>query len=418
MLLCVGCPGGRSVRPPTSANAKRARVGHRTITTGRRVIAFLNGIGGAAAGVMVVISVVSFIAGRITAEGHTGPPEIRLDARVVQPSTEESEAQPEIRTGWGGSVTTSDGETLELRIKLVANDPSDVDVDVALPPELEAVERAVLPPITDGRIELRGSTIEKNGGEMILTAVVRSDVSACPRTAFVSASASGKGGSRSSTIVGLTVFSAEACGKPVGTGDYYPGDRKLWDWNVDRVGPTDRAVLNSYINTPSYGHEPSLMMVRSETRNTSFSYSTQVAALGERLTFRVTAINSSNENVEPMLTAKATHVRVSIPTGTSQRLRVRGYVSSANADMAEATSDLVSDQPFMLRYVPGSARAFTIGGPDSGAPISDDVVSPPKVDGPTDNSGALIGSRAINGDLLPGAANMVAVEINVEVVPG
>jgi hypothetical protein len=105
--------------------------------------------------------------------------------------------------------------------------------------------------------------------------------------------------------------------------------------------------------------------------------------------------------------ARRTSVRLELPTGSSEALRVRGYVSIDNPargwpGLVEDTVDFADDRPFRLDYVPGSVRAY-FHGDDRGLPLSDEIV----------DDGVQLGFRNLSGYFPGGERFAATVQIRV-----
>lgn len=122
-------------------------------------------------------------------------------------------------------------------------------------------------------------------------------------------------------------------------------------------------------------------------------------------------VHNNNPNGED---AVAEDVRVSfnIPTDSSRKVRVNGFIESSNATPAEYWDyvDFESDVPFHLEYVYGSASLENNGiGSGGGLQLSDDIVL-------AASGGTLIGYNELDGKI-PGCYQYSAyISIRVKVV--
>ncbi len=205
--------------------------------------------------------------------------------------------------------------------------------------------------------------------------------------------------------------------------EYYPA-RQPFDYNkpcnpddsdiYDRCGSMTGPVFNSFINTPSYGDERAFVDARRSDQTTGDVYKNvlnDVTGGSKEVVIRMYVHNNANQstNASGLGVARNTKVRVALPSGTSQTLRARGYISADNAKPAlvEDTVDLVGNEEFSLDYVEGSARLYDNNKFKNGVQVSDSIVT----------SGAPIGSDAMDGNMKGCFEYEATVEIRVKVVP-
>lgn len=206
--------------------------------------------------------------------------------------------------------------------------------------------------------------------------------------------------------------------------EYYPA-RQPFDYNkpcnpndndkYDRCGSLTGPVFNSFINTPSYGDERAFVDARRTDQTTGDVYKdvlNDVTGGSKEVVIRMYVHNNANQstNASGLGVARNTRVRVALPTGTSQTLRARGYISADNATprLVEDTVDLVGREQFSLNYVAGSARLYDNDNFKNGVRVSDSIVG---------SSGALIGSDALDGKMKGCFEYEAVVEIKVKVTP-
>jgi len=212
-------------------------------------------------------------------------------------------------------------------------------------------------------------------------------------------------------VAPVVIFDRSACkqAQDAATGVFSP-TRQTWDWNNDKKGPTTRPVLNSYVNTTVYGDERGFLDAALATKESSggFSNLTPVSSFGDRVLVRFYVINDANQAIQPLLTANGTRVRLDIPSVPGTSLRLHGRITSSNVDpeTVEDTADISSDLSFRLEYVPGSAKAYSNEWP-RGTTVSDHIAT---------SDGALVGSKHLDGDLLPDFAGSLLVTLELRVV--
>ncbi len=206
--------------------------------------------------------------------------------------------------------------------------------------------------------------------------------------------------------------------------EFYP-DRPVYDYNRmplngkdcqpaddaagNRCGSMNGPVFNSFVNAPGTGDERAFADARKTDGTTTYqNVVTDVTNGSKEVIVRMYVHNNANTgtNASGKGIAKDTKVRVLVPTGETQSLRTRSYISASNAGTVEDTVDYTSDtQAFRLEYIPGSAKIFS-NGPVNGATLSDSIVT----------TGAPIGYNALNGDL-PGCFEYEAtVEVRLRVL--
>jgi hypothetical protein len=207
--------------------------------------------------------------------------------------------------------------------------------------------------------------------------------------------------------------------------EYYPA-RPVWDYNKTqgqdcsdvsnsaadhgRCGPTDGPVFDSFINTPSYGDERSFLDARLAEAMAAGSYKDVVdlsgTKAGQRLVVRLYVNNDANEKYGPKTTAHNTKVRLTVPTGSAEGLRVRGYISANNASPGEVedTVDFVSDRPFRLRLVSGSAAMYR--NDQRKQYLSNSITT----------DGALVGVASTDGEFPAGFGKDAVIQAELEVL--
>jgi uncharacterized repeat protein (TIGR01451 family) len=207
----------------------------------------------------------------------------------------------------------------------------------------------------------------------------------------------------------------------VAIAEFYPA-RPVFDYNkapvngtsctaadanaYNRCGSMTGPVFNSFINTPSYGDERAFLDGRKSDAGVGSNADqiNDVTSGTKEVVLRTYVHNNANQNLNAGGNGVATgaKVRVALPTGTSQVLRARSYISANNAAQVEDTADLVGSQQFSVEYVAGSAKLLR-GTAQYG--LSDSIVT----------TGALIGDKTMDGNL-PGCFDYAAlVEIKVRV---
>lgn len=192
--------------------------------------------------------------------------------------------------------------------------------------------------------------------------------------------------------------------------------RGLYDYNdpAQRVGSMNGPVLNSFINTPSYGDERNFTRV-SPAGTSQWAETANNVQAGQEVEFRVYVHNNANQstngsNLDGPGVALDTRVRFAIPTGQANGIDVGGYISASNGKNKDGgamtqvydTATVRNDaKAFSLDYVEGSARLYNNGAFSAGMQLPDSIVTA---------SGAQIGWNALDGRL-PGCFEFDAVVI-------
>ncbi len=203
--------------------------------------------------------------------------------------------------------------------------------------------------------------------------------------------------------------------------EFYP-DRPAFDYNkpcnpddgdiYDRCGSLTGPVFNSFINTPSYGDERAFLDARRSDQTASGSYKnvlSDVTGGSKEVVVRMYIHNNANQstNESGLGIARNTTVKVALPSGTSQALRARGYISASNAASVEDTVDFTAGEEFSVSYVPGSAILYDNDNFAGGVTLGDSIVT----------SGTQIGSDALNGNMKGCFEFEAVVQIKVKVTP-
>jgi hypothetical protein len=197
-----------------------------------------------------------------------------------------------------------------------------------------------------------------------------------------------------SQLIGLADEHSFACLALESWSTFYP-DRPVYDyngltWGQGRHGAIDRRpVFNSFINTPSYGDERTFFDGRraDQSPNTNYDPIRDVTHGSKMTVLRAYVDNMAYVfSDDPYCsTAYGTRVRMYLPTATATALRARAYIWADNADMVEDTVDLIGEEPFRVKYIPGSAE---LRRNNLKYELSDSIV---------ENDGALIGHSVMDG---------------------
>jgi hypothetical protein len=206
---------------------------------------------------------------------------------------------------------------------------------------------------------------------------------------------------------------------------YDPNDNNCADPNnpgrfFGRCGAITGHVLDSFINTPSYGDETHFFDARlgNHATNTNADPLTDVT-IGSTVVLRAYVDNDTllNPNNPAASETHNTRVRVNLhPTTDVEQLlsnkwvlQPEAFVSASDAQTVEDGVNLVGPEPFALEYEAGSARLLR------------DNITYPLSNGIVDGEGAPIGLLYMNGNLPSGnnfdAAALVELRAHVVSVP-
>lgn len=158
----------------------------------------------------------------------------------------------------------------------------------------------------------------------------------------------------------------------------------------------------------------------SATPSTTWSGNNITVEDGKYYVIRLYVHNNNPNGYDAV--AEDTHVKFSIPNGTSKQIQVNGFISSSNADITGYWDyvNFNSETPFHLDYVYGSALLSNSKAKDEAAAsgyldnagwkLSDDIVKAASTDG------VLIGSDALDGKVPGGRDYAGYVTIQVKAV--
>jgi len=162
-------------------------------------------------------------------------------------------------------------------------------------------------------------------------------------------------------------------------------------WGPDRPTFTDQTppnyiTFNSILSSAGYGDERDFVNVKDKS-DTSYGNWKNEIQVEKGKTYRVRMFVHNNANPNLNLVANNVRATAAIDNATPKTTNyVSGYINADNANPTEYWDDIkfVSDKPFNLAYVPGSAQYFNnwtdgktfAGSTDKGyAPLSDALFS-------------------------------------------
>jgi hypothetical protein len=158
--------------------------------------------------------------------------------------------------------------------------------------------------------------------------------------------------------------------------------RPTFTWNH----PATFITFNSITDNPVWGDERFLVKARDVNAAPSTLSTKMTVNDNQELLVAVYFHNNAASNLN--LVAKNTKVKVNLPSGSATNQEIKAFISADNATPQSvfSTMDLISDNPFTLQFIPGSAQLKTNFVTTS---LSDDIV----------NGGVLVGTLGNNGDV-------------------
>lgn len=192
---------------------------------------------------------------------------------------------------------------------------------------------------------------------------------------------------------------------------FVPG--ALMAWGPEREtftmeNPASYNTFNSIVDNPEVGDERNFLVIKDAASTNSGGWQDEITAEpGKEYLVRVYVHNDAAENHN--LEATNTRVKVNVPTDTGKKVSLGGFVTADNATPKEVWDDaaLVGDYDFNVAYVAGSARLYNNHFGESGAQLSDDIVT---------SKGALVGYDKLDG-VVPGCmkyAGYVTFKVKVQ----
>ncbi len=190
----------------------------------------------------------------------------------------------------------------------------------------------------------------------------------------------------------VAVVAGLAIAVPIAVNAGYGPDRPVFDWNnpADRIGSAVGPVLNSFVNTPTYGDERAFVDAKNATNTNPGGFADTVDVVpGQEYTIRAYVHNNGNQDLNDAAhdfksVATNTRVHFKVLPGVANGNEVTGYISADNAvdrngnplrtvfDTVKLKND---NQAFSLEYEPGSARLESNVHPFPGVALPDAITS-------------------------------------------
>ena len=169
-------------------------------------------------------------------------------------------------------------------------------------------------------------------------------------------------------------------------------------WGPDRptytmAQPADHVTFNSITDNSEVGDERNFLTIKDASNTAAGGWQDSATAqAGHEYLVRVYVHNDAAAN----LNLKATNVRtkVNVPTTTGKSVQLGGFITSDNAAPQEIwdSAALTSNSDFNVAYVAGSARLYNNAFGQTGAQLSDGIVT---------DAGAQLGYDKLDG-IIPG----------------
>ncbi len=157
--------------------------------------------------------------------------------------------------------------------------------------------------------------------------------------------------------------------------------------------PADHITFNSITDNPEVGDERSFLVMKDAANTAAGGWQHDVNAVaGKEYLVRVYVHNDAASNLN--LKATNTRVKVNVPATTGKSVELGGFVTADNAAPKEVydTAHFASGSDFNVAYVAGSAKLYNNHFGQTGAQLSDNIVT---------SSGAQVGFDKLDG-MVPG----------------
>ncbi|HYG83499.1 MAG TPA: hypothetical protein VD907_01330 [Verrucomicrobiae bacterium] len=165
-------------------------------------------------------------------------------------------------------------------------------------------------------------------------------------------------------------------------------------------GPIDRATFtvekpahyitfNSITNNPTYGDERNFVTIKDASNTGLGGWEDEITVQpGKEYLVRMYVHNNAAENLK--LVAENTRVMANVPTNTGKQIQIDGFVTANNAEPKKIWDQAIlrSASDFNLAYVAGSAKFYNNVFGQTGANLSDGIVT---------SAGALVGYDKLDG---------------------
>jgi uncharacterized repeat protein (TIGR01451 family) len=167
-------------------------------------------------------------------------------------------------------------------------------------------------------------------------------------------------------------------------------------WGPDRptytmAHPADHITFNSITNNSEVGDERNFLVIKDASNTNAGGWQDTVTAeAGHEYLVRMYVHNDAASNLN--LVATNTRAKVNVPTTTGKEVQLGGFISADNATPQEIwdSAKLTSASDFNVVYQAGSARLYNNAFGQTGAQVSDSLVT---------STGALLGYNQLDGKI-------------------
>lgn len=174
--------------------------------------------------------------------------------------------------------------------------------------------------------------------------------------------------------------------------------------------PAPHVTFNSITDNPEVGDERNFLVIKDAANTSAGGWQDTVnAEAGKEYLVRVYVHNDAAKNLN--LKAINTRVKVNVPNTTGKSVDLGGFVTADNANPSPGeiwdSAKLTSNSDFNVAYVAGSAKLYNNHFGQTGAQLSDSIVT---------NTGALVGYDKLDG-VVPGCmeyAGYVTFKVKVQ----
>ena len=167
-------------------------------------------------------------------------------------------------------------------------------------------------------------------------------------------------------------------------------------WGPDRPTftveqPATYNTFNSITNNPDYGDERNFVRIKDAADMGPGNWKDEITVESNKeYLVQMYVHNNAADNLN--LVAENTRVMANVPNTTGKQIQIDGFVTSSNANPNKIWDQAIfkSSQDFNLTYVPGSAVLYNNVFKQTGAKLSDGIVT---------SAGALVGYDKLDGKI-------------------
>ena len=167
-------------------------------------------------------------------------------------------------------------------------------------------------------------------------------------------------------------------------------------WGPDRPtftvnNPATYNTFNSITDNPNYGDERNFVRIKDAADTGPGNWKDEITVESNK-EYLVQMYVHNNARDDLNLVAENTRVMANVPNTTGKQIQIDGFVTSSNANPNKIWDQAIfkSSQDFNLTYVPGSAVLYNNVFKQTGAKLSDGIVT---------SAGALVGYDKLDGKI-------------------